>query len=140
MRKLWIPVSILWFDQVHRLEGGPICHKKTEANHIIKIFQYFTICDKKTWLPNYRINLLLFLNKSGNLISISEIKLPYKNVSLIQYKDFVPIIPILLMKEAKLFSLVTLRKHVTKYKYMRKWMVKFLSKSQSSGIKFAQVN
>ena len=31
--------------------------------------QYFTICEeKKSSLPNYRINLLLFLNKSRNLI------------------------------------------------------------------------
>ena len=35
---------------------------------------------------------------------------------------------------------VTLMKHVTKYKYMRKWMVGFLSKSQSRVIKFARVN
>ena len=59
--------------------------------------QYFTICDKKkSWLPNCRINLLLFLNKSRNLISLSLIKLPYKNVLLIQYKDFVPIYPCLI--------------------------------------------
>ena len=47
------------------------------------------------------------------------------------------------MKETKLFErvtgneTVTPRKHVTKYKYMRKWMVEFLSKSQSCGIKIA---
>ena len=35
---------------------------------------------------------------------------------------------------------VTLTKHVTKYKYMWKWMVKFLSKSQSRVIKIARVN
>ena len=35
---------------------------------------------------------------------------------------------------------VTLIKLVIKYKYMRKWMVEFLSKSQSCGIKFARVN
>ena len=33
---------------------------------------------KKSWLPNYRINLLLFLNKSRNLIPRSEIKLTNK--------------------------------------------------------------
>ena len=43
------------------------------------------------------------------------------------------------MKETKLFELVTgtemkpsLTKHVTKYKYMRKWMVEFLSKISES--------
>ena len=35
---------------------------------------------------------------------------------------------------------MTLTKHVIKYKYMRKWMVKFLSKSQSPVIKIARVN
>ena len=35
---------------------------------------------------------------------------------------------------------VTHTKHVTKYKYMRKWMVEFLSKSQSRVIKIAGVN
>ena len=44
-----------------------------------KKMQYFTICDEIiSWLPNYRINLLLFLNKSRNLISEQEIKLPNK--------------------------------------------------------------
>ena len=35
---------------------------------------------------------------------------------------------------------MTLTKHVTKYKYMRKLMVEFLSKSQSRVIKIARVN
>ena len=35
---------------------------------------------------------------------------------------------------------VTVTTHVTKYKYMRKWMVDFLSKSQNRVIKIAQVN
>ena len=35
---------------------------------------------------------------------------------------------------------MTLTKHVTKYKYVRKWMVEFLGKSQSSVIKIARVN
>ena len=35
---------------------------------------------------------------------------------------------------------VTLTKYVTKYKYMRKWMVKFLSKSQSRVINIAPVS
>ena len=53
------------------------------------------------------------------------------------------------MKETKLIELVTgvetksavtVRKHVIKCKYMRKWMAEFLSKSQSRGIKIARVN
>ena len=35
---------------------------------------------------------------------------------------------------------VTLKKHVTKYKNMRKWMVEFLRKFENRGIKTAQVN
>ena len=35
---------------------------------------------------------------------------------------------------------VTLRKHVTKYKNMRKWMVEFLRKFENRGIKIARVN
>ena len=34
---------------------------------------------------------------------------------------------------------VALTKHVTKYKYIRKWMVEFLSKSQSHVVKIARV-
>ena len=34
---------------------------------------------------------------------------------------------------------VTLRKHVAKYKHIQKWMVKFLRKFGSHGIKIAQV-
>ena len=33
---------------------------------------------------------------------------------------------------------VTLRKHVTKYKEMQKWMVEFFNKSESRGIKIAR--
>ena len=35
---------------------------------------------------------------------------------------------------------MTLTKHVTKYKYMRKWIVEVISKSQSRVIKIARVN
>ena len=35
---------------------------------------------------------------------------------------------------------LTLRKHVPKYKHMRKWMVVSLSKSESHGNKIALVN
>ena len=35
---------------------------------------------------------------------------------------------------------VTLRKHVTKYKHIRKWMVEFLRKFENRGIKIARVN
>ena len=35
---------------------------------------------------------------------------------------------------------VTLRKHATKYKHMRKWIVDLLSKSESRGNKIARVN
>ena len=35
---------------------------------------------------------------------------------------------------------VTLRKHVTKYKNVRKWMVEFFRKFENCGIKIARVN
>ena len=35
---------------------------------------------------------------------------------------------------------VTLGKHVTKYKYMRNWVVEFLRKFEYSDIKIARVN
>ena len=65
-----------------------------------------------------------------------------------QYKHFVPIYPYLISEGDEIVracdrhnnETVTLTKHVTKYKYMRKWMVKFLGKSHSRVIKIAQVN
>ena len=35
---------------------------------------------------------------------------------------------------------VTLKKHVSKYKNMQKWMVEFLRKFENRGIKIARVN
>ena len=35
-------------------------------------------------------------------------------------------------------EIMALRKHVTKYKYMRKWIVKFLRKSDSRGKKIVR--
>ena len=65
-----------------------------------------------------------------------------------QYKDFVPICPYLISEGDEIVrargrlcdETVTLTKNVTKYKYMRKWMAEFLSKSQSRVIKIARVN
>ena len=58
---------------------------------------------------------------------------------MIQYKDFVPIYPYLISEgdgivracDGHWDETVTLTNHVTKYKHMQKWMVEFLSKSQS---------
>ena len=69
-------------------------------------------------------------------------------MSLIQYEDIVPIYPYLISAGDEIVraydryrnETVILRKHFPKYKYVRKWMVEFLSKSQSYGIKFARVN
>ena len=86
--------------------------------------------------------------------NISTTILPYKFnylikiVSLIQYKDSVPVDPNLINEGDEIVracdrhrnETVTLWKHVTKYKYMRKWMDGFLNKFQSYGIKFAHVN
>ena len=35
---------------------------------------------------------------------------------------------------------VTLGKHVTKYKYMRKWMIEVFGKSESRGNKISRIN
>ena len=67
---------------------------------------------------------------------------------MIQYKDFVLIYPYLISEGDEIVracdrysdETVTLTIHVTKYKYMRKWMVEFLSKSQSRVINIAPVN
>ena len=67
---------------------------------------------------------------------------------MIQYKDFVPINPYLISEGDEIVracdrhcdETVTLTKHVTKYKYMRKRMVEFLSESQSHVIEIARVN
>ena len=67
---------------------------------------------------------------------------------MIQSKDFVPIYPYLISAGDEIVracdrhrdETVTFTKHVTKYKYTRKWMVEFLSKSQSRVIKIARVN
>ena len=111
--------------------------------------QYFVICEEKN--PGYRIIELIYYCFLTNLaIQFLFHKLNYliKNVSLIQYKDLVPIYPYLISEGDEIVracdrhcdETVTLTKHVTKYKYMRKWMVQFLSKSQSRVIKFARVN
>ena len=65
-----------------------------------------------------------------------------------QYKDLVPIYQNLISEGDEIVracdrhrnETVTLTKHVTKYKYMRKWMVSFLSKSQSRVIKLFEFN
>ena len=67
---------------------------------------------------------------------------------MIQYKDFVPIYPYLVSEGDEIVQAcdrhrnetVTLAKPVTKYKYIRKWMVEFLNKSHSRVIKIALVN
>ena len=67
---------------------------------------------------------------------------------MIQYKDFVQIYHYLISERDEIVracdrytnETVTHTKHVTKYKYMRKWMVEFLSKSKSPVIKIARGN
>ena len=111
--------------------------------------QYFTICDEKN--PGYRIIELIcycFLTNLGIQFIVHKLNYPIKNVSLIQYKDFVTIYLYLISEGDEIVracdrhwdETVTLTKHVTKYKYMRKWMVEFLSKSQSRVIKIIRVN
>ena len=111
--------------------------------------QYFTICDEKN--PGCRIIELIcycFLTNLAIRNLVHKLNYLIKNVSLIQYKDFVPIYPDPISEGDEIVracdrhwdETVTLTKHVTKYKYMRKWMVEFLSKSHNCGIKFARVN
>ena len=62
-----------------------------------KKMRYFTICEEKN--PGYRINELIcycLLTNLGILIIVHKLNYPTKHVSLIQYKDFVPIYPYLI--------------------------------------------
>ena len=72
-----------------------------------------------------------------------------KNVSLIQSEYLDAIYHYLIISEGEEIvqpcdlhrnETVTLTKHVTKYKYMRNWIVEFLSKSQSHSIIIDRVN
>ena len=70
-----------------------------------------------------------------------------KNVSLKQYGNFVQFIPSQLVMGDEIVracdrqsnETVTHRKHVIENRHMRKWMVEFLSKSDSRGNKIATV-
>ena len=89
-----------------------------------------------------------FLTNLGIKFLFHKLNYLIKNVSLIQYEDFVPIYPYVISEGDEIDrpcdrhknETVTLGKHAIKYKYMRKWMVEFLSKSPSFGIKFARDN
>ena len=111
--------------------------------------QYYTICDENN--SGYRIIELIcycFLTNLGIKFLVHKFNYLIKNVSLIQYKDFVLIYLYVISEGDEIVracdqhwdETVTLTKHVTKHKYMRKWMVEFLSKSQSRAIKIAWVN
>ena len=89
--------------------------------------QYFTICEEKN--PGYRIIELIcycFLTNLRILSLVHKLNYVIKNISLIQYKDFVPIFPHLISEGDEIVracdrhsdETVTLTKHVTKYKYM----------------------
>ena len=70
---------------------------KTEANLIIKKNRYFKTCDGKN--PGYRIIELIcycFLTNLGIQFQVHKLNNLIKNVSLIQYKDIVPIYPYLI--------------------------------------------
>ena len=59
--------------------------------------QYFPICDEKN--PGYRIIELIcycFLTNLGIYFLVHKLNYLIKNVSLIQYKDFVKIYPYLI--------------------------------------------
>ena len=74
---------------------------------------------KKILATNYRINFSLFLNK----FLVHKLNNLIKKVSLIQYKDFVPIYPYLISEGDEIIracdrhwdETVTLTKHATKY-------------------------
>ena len=100
-------------------------------------------------MPNYLINLLLFLNKSLNLIYFSEPQSPYKKRIVDTIRRFCSNLSQSIISEGDEIvracerhrnETVTLKKHATKHKCMRKWMVELLIKSQSCGIKFSRVN
>ena len=59
-----------------------------------KNVQYLTICDEKN--PGYRIIELIYYCFLTNLLLPNKINYQIKNVSLMQYKDFIPIYPYLI--------------------------------------------
>ena len=110
--------------------------------------QYFTICEEEN--PGYRIIELIcycFLSNPGIEYLVHKLNYPIKNVSLMQCKDFVSMYPYLISKGDEIVracdrhrnETVTLTKHVTKYKYMRKWMVEFLSNLRVVSLKLFEL-
>ena len=91
--------------------GGKSYNKKRKIFH--------NLWRKKFWLPNYRIIFLLFLNK----FLVHKLNYIIKKVSLIQYKDFVPIYAYLISEGDEIIracdrhwdETVTLTKHAIKY-------------------------
>ena len=82
---------------VHRSEFCPIFQQKTEANHIIKRMQYFTICGKENlWDRIIESICYCFFTNLGIQFLVHKLNYLIKNTSLIQYKDFVPIHPYLI--------------------------------------------
>ena len=75
------------------------------------------------------------------------IKLPYKRCIVDTIRDFVLIYLYLISEGNEIVracdrhsnKAVTLGKHVTKYEHMRKWIVEFLRKYESSDDKIARV-
>ena len=111
--------------------------------------QYFTFCEEK--YPGHRIIELIcycVLTNLGIEYLIHKLNYLIKNVLSKQYQDFVPIYPYLISEGDEIVracdrhrnETVTLTKHVTKYKYIRKWMVEFINKSQSRVIKITRIN
>ena len=134
---------------MYRVEGGPISRRKRRQILWWEKCNISQFVKKKN--PGYRIIELFcycFLTNLGILFLARNLNYLIKNVSLIQYKDIVQIYPYLISEGDEIVracdrhrnETVTLTKHVTKYKYMRKWMVEFISISQSSVIKIAWVN
>ena len=109
--------------------------------------------------PNYiyiYIYNWVFIIRRNRRIKYSLIRTPYlyykrcifAKVRCIFAKDFIPIHPYLISEREEIVRACdrhsneteTLRKRVTIFKYMRKWIIQFLCKTQSCGIKYSLVN
>ena len=97
------------------------------------------------FLKNSSIHFRMFLYLVTCFLSVTvSVLCRLQSVS----KIHVPIYPYLISKCDEIVlpcdrhsnETVTLRKHVTKYKNMQKWMVEFLRKFENRGIKKARVN
>ena len=90
---------------------------------------------------NFRLVLYLvtcFLRVTVSFQCRSQVRTMSSLFTIIRYCDKFELVSLIRNRNSN--ETVTLRKHVTKYKNMPKWMVEFFRKPESRGDKIARVN